>query len=95
MHLPGAVNGEAFLLDVKAVPVPQLWPGAVVVLDNPGAHRVKAVRTGLEAAGARLEYRPPYSHRTSTPSNGLGANSKSHRRKVRRQDHRNALRRYR
>ena len=61
LHLPGAVNGEAFLLYVKEVLVPKLWPGAVVVLDNLGAHRARAVRAQIKAAGARLEYLPPYS----------------------------------
>ena len=61
LHLPGAVNGEAFLLYVREVLCPKLWPGAVVVLDNLGAHRAKAVRAQLAAVGARLEYLPPYS----------------------------------
>ena len=41
--------------------VPQLWPGAVVVCDNLGAHKVKGVREQIEAVGARLLYLPPYS----------------------------------
>ncbi len=41
--------------------VPQRWPGAVVILDNLGAHKVKGVRELIEAAGARLLYLPPYS----------------------------------
>ncbi len=61
MHLPGAVNGEWFLLYVREVLCPKLWKGAVVVMDNLSAHKAKAVRALIEAAGARLEYLPPYS----------------------------------
>ena len=60
-YLPGAVNGEWFLLYVREVLCPKLWPGAVVVLDNLSAHKAKAVRALVEAVGARLLYLPPYS----------------------------------
>ena len=61
MCVNGATDGRVFLTYLKAVLVPQLWRGAVVVLDNLGAHKVKGVRELLEAAGARLLYLPPYS----------------------------------
>ena len=60
-YLPGAVNGEWFRLYVREVLCPKLWPGAVVVMDNLSAHKAKAVRALIEAAGARLVYLPPYS----------------------------------
>ncbi len=41
--------------------MPALRPGGVVVMDNPGAHKVKGVREAVEGAGARLLYLPPYS----------------------------------
>ena len=70
MCVNGATDGRVFLTFLKDVLVPQLWPGAVVVLDNLGAHKVKGVREQIEAAGARLLYLPPYSgglqpHRTA------------------------------
>ena len=61
MCINGATAGRVFLTYLKEVLVPQLWPGAVVVMDNPGAHKVKGVREQIEAAGARLLYLPPYS----------------------------------
>ena len=61
MHLAGAINGEAFLLYLDKFLLPKLWPGAVVVMDNLGAHKLKAVRAKIEAKGARLVYLPPYS----------------------------------
>jgi len=61
MVVSGATDGAVFLTYLKEVLVAQLWPGAVVVLDNLGAHKVKGVKELIEAAGARLLYLPPYS----------------------------------
>ena len=61
MYLPGAADGPVFLTYLKKVLVPKLWKGAVVVMDNLGAHKVKGVQTLLESVGARLVYLPPYS----------------------------------
>ena len=61
MCVNGATDGRVFLTFLRDVLLPQLWPGAVVVMDNPGAHQVKGARDLIEAAGARLLYLPPYS----------------------------------
>ena len=61
MWLPGATDGNAFLAYLKEVLVPRLWQGAVVVMDNLGAHKVKGVKELIESVGARLLYLPPYS----------------------------------
>ena len=61
MYLPGATDGSVFLTYLKKVLVPKLWKGAVVVMDNLGAHKVKGVQSLLESVGARLVYLPPYS----------------------------------
>lgn len=57
----GAMEGELFLAWVKQGLVPCLQRGDVVVLDNLATHKVAGVREAIEAAGARLEYLPPYS----------------------------------
>ena len=41
--------------------VPGLQRDDVVILDNLAKHKVAGVREAIEAAGARLEYLPPYS----------------------------------
>jgi transposase len=41
--------------------VPTLRPGDIVILDNLGGHKGKAVRRSIRAAGARLLFLPPYS----------------------------------
>ena len=61
MVLDGPMNGPAFQAYVGQVLVPTLSPGDVVVMDNLPAHKAAAVRTAIEAAGARLLYLPPYS----------------------------------
>ena len=61
MHVLGSTDGEVFLAYVRKVLGPQLWPGAVVVLDNLSSHKVAGVEEAIEATGARLHYLPPYS----------------------------------
>ena len=56
--LKGPINGEGFRTYVEQVLVPTLHRGDVVVLDNLGSHKSKAVRCAIRAAGARLLFRP-------------------------------------
>jgi len=57
----GPMNGELFLAWVKQGLVPGLQRDDVVILENLAKHKVAGVREAIEAAGARLEYLPPYS----------------------------------
>jgi transposase len=59
--IDGPINGESFLAYVEQVLVPTLGPGDVVIIDNLGSHKGKAVRRAIRAAGARLFFLPPYS----------------------------------
>ena len=59
--LDGPMDGEAFLVYVRRVLVPDLTPGDIVIMDNLPAHKVSGVREAIEAAGATLFYLPPYS----------------------------------
>jgi transposase len=59
--LDGPINGEWFLAYVQQVLVPTLSPGDVVVMDNLGSHKGKAVRRAIRNAGAHLIFLPPYS----------------------------------
>lgn len=61
MVLDGAMNGPAFLAYVEQVLAPTLSQGDVVVMDNLPAHKLIAVRTAIEATGAKLYFLPPYS----------------------------------
>jgi transposase len=57
----GPINGEAFLAYVKGFLVPTLRPGDVVIMDNLGSHRGRAVRQAIRRAGAKLLFLPKYS----------------------------------
>ena len=57
----GPINGGTFLAYVQTFLVPTLKPGDVVILDNLGSHRSKAVRHAIRKAGARLLFLPKYS----------------------------------
>ena len=59
--LDGPINGDWFLAYVEQMLVPTLKPGDVVVMDNLGSHKGKAVRRAIRQAGAHLLFLPPYS----------------------------------
>jgi transposase len=57
----GAFDGLSFEAFVATRLVPNLWPGACVVMDNCSIHKHEEIRSLIEAAGARVVYLPPYS----------------------------------
>ena len=57
----GPINGQRFLAYVEQFLAPTLKPGDVVILDNLGSHKGKAVRKAIRAVGARLLFLPKYS----------------------------------
>lgn len=61
MTFPGGTDAHAFRTYVRQVLVPNLWPGACVVMDNLSSHKVAGIRSAIEAVGARVVYLSPYS----------------------------------
>jgi len=59
--LEGPIDGESFQIYVENVLVPTLRPGDIVIMDNLGSHKGKAVRRLIRAAGAKLIFLPKYS----------------------------------
>jgi putative transposase len=57
----GPINGESFLAYVVQVLVPTLKSGDIVVMDNLGSHKSKAVRDAIWSVGARRLFLPAYS----------------------------------
>lgn len=57
----GPINGAKFLAYVEQILVPTLQSGNVVIMDNLGSHKGKAVRKAIRGAGAKLFFLPPYS----------------------------------
>ena len=59
--LDGPINGECFKTYVEKVLVPTLAAGDLVMMDNLGSHKGKAIRRAIRAAGAKLFFLPKYS----------------------------------
>jgi transposase len=57
----GPINGESFLTYIEQVLAPTLRSGDIVVMDNLGSHKGKAVRRALRAVGAKLFFLLKYS----------------------------------
>ncbi len=57
----GPINGERFRAYVEQFLVPTLRSGDIVILDNLGSHKSKAVRQAIRAVGAHRLFLPPYS----------------------------------
>ena len=59
--IDGPIDGQSFLQYVEEVLLPTLKPGDIVIFDNLGSHKGKAVRKAIRAAGAKLFFLPKYS----------------------------------
>ena len=59
--LPGSLNTPSFLVFLEKVLLPQLWTGAIVVMDNLPVHYAHAAQLLLESVGAQIKFLPPYS----------------------------------
>jgi hypothetical protein len=57
--IDGPINGALFRAYIEQFLVPNLSPGDIVVIDNLGSHRSRAVRDAVLTAGARLAFLPP------------------------------------
>ena len=59
--LEGPIDGQTFRTYVERVLVPTLRQGDIVIMDNLGSHKGKAVRSLIRSAGAKLFFLPKYS----------------------------------
>ena len=59
--IEGPIDGVNFRTYVEKVLLPTLRPGDIVVMDNLGSHRSKAVRQLIRSVGAKLFFLPKYS----------------------------------
>lgn len=57
----GGNDQLAFKTYVNEVLVPNLWPGACVIMDNFSSHKVAGIKESIESVGAHLIYLSPYS----------------------------------
>src|SRR5690606_9021061 len=79
--IDGPINGALFRAYVEQLLVPSLSPGDIVVIDNLGSHRSRAVRDAIVAAGARLAFLPPpaFAGAGSTPQTSTRSSRSSPR----------------
>jgi transposase len=49
--------------------LPELWPGAVLVMDNCDLHKGDEIEALIQSVGARIIYLPPYSPKFSPIEN--------------------------
>lgn len=61
VSLLGATDGLTFEAFIAQRLVPNLWPGACVLMDNYSIHKGEEIEQWITQAGARLIYLPPYS----------------------------------
>src|SRR5271156_612256 len=59
--IEGPIDGETFQTYVAKLLVPTLCPGDIVIMDNLGSHKGKAIRRLIRSAGAKLIFLPKYS----------------------------------
>lgn len=58
----GAMDGLTFEAYLMQRVIPNLWPGACIILDNSSTHRTNEdIEAALKSVGARLIYLSPYS----------------------------------
>jgi transposase len=61
MTLNDSMDGKAFEVFIRQCLVPQLWSGAVVVMDNLPAHQIASIKPLIESVGASTLNLSPYS----------------------------------
>lgn len=59
--IDGPINGRSFQAYIEQFLVPTLRPGDIVIIDNLGSHKGKAVRRAIRAVRAKLLFLPAYS----------------------------------
>jgi len=79
--IDGPINGKGFRTYVEKALVPTLKPGDLVIMDNLGSHKGKAVRQAIRSAGAKLFFLPKYSPDLN-PIEQVFAKLKAHVRKA-------------
>lgn len=61
MTMNNSMDGKAFEVFIEKFLVPELWSGAVVVMDNLSAHKLDSIVPMIEAVGASVICLSPYS----------------------------------
>jgi len=60
MTMNDSMDGKAFEVFIEKFLVPELWLGAVVVMDNLPAHKIASIAPMIQAVGASIINLSPY-----------------------------------
>ena len=58
---PGSLNTASFLVCVQEILLPQLWIGAIVVMDNLPVHYAETTKALIESVGYFVKFLATYS----------------------------------
>ena len=61
MTFPGSLNSDSFVVFIERILLPQLWIGAIVVMDNLPVHYAETTKALIESIGSFVKFLPPYS----------------------------------
>ncbi|MEG4963979.1 IS630 family transposase [Microcoleus sp. K4-B3] len=61
MTMNDSMDGKAFEIFIEKILVPELWVGAVVVMDNLPAHKMASIAPMIQSVGASIINLSPYS----------------------------------
>ena len=61
MTFPGSLNTATFLVIVEKILLPQLWIGAIVVMDNLPVHYAETTKALIESVGYFVKFLATYS----------------------------------
>ena len=61
MTFPGSLNTASFLVFIEQILLPQLWIGAIIVMDNLPVHYAAPAKALIESVGSKVKFLPPYS----------------------------------
>ena len=61
MTMNNSMDSKAFEVFIEKFLVPQLWTGAVVIMDNLPAHKLPSIKPMIESVGAKVICLSPYS----------------------------------
>jgi hypothetical protein len=58
LSIVGSVNTDVFLFYIQKILAPQMWAGAILVMDNLSVHYASVVQEAIEAVGAKVVFLP-------------------------------------
>ena len=58
LSIVGSVNTDVFLFYIQEILAPQMWAGAIFMMDNLSVHYASVVQEAIEAVGTKVVFLP-------------------------------------